>query len=124
MSQLAQAACAQWPTGEEQAFLFGDFALAGEAFGVFGFAAGLDGFKPGRGHRAAQFRLADERGDVFHPRPFGGEKDAGFEDSLERGERFLQAAGVVVVAHALDEQVGFAGGDAVPRAFDAPDQVS
>jgi hypothetical protein len=46
-----------------------------------------------------------------------------FENAFEFGEGFFEAAGVVVIGEALDDQIGFAGGDAVPGAVDARDEI-
>ena len=114
--------------GEDQAddqvaLLLVDLLLAGLRFGVFRLAARFEHLKPGGGDRAAQVGLADQGGDIADLGALGGKADLGFAHAFQRDQRFFQAAGIVVIAQALDQQVGFAVGDAVPGALHAADQV-
>ena len=108
---------------DQVALLLVDFFLAGQRLGVFRVAARFEHFKPGGGDCAAQIGLADQGGDIANLSAFGGVADLRLAHAFHRGEGFFQAAGVVVVAHALDDQIGFAFGDPVPGALHAADQI-
>ncbi len=110
-------------TNDQQASLFIDLIFAGDGFGILRLAAKLHCFEPGGRHCAAEFRLGDDRWDIFDAGFLVGVGHLRFQHTFQAGERLLETPGIVVIRKPLDDQVGFAGGDAIPGAVDPRNHI-